>query len=114
MTANVYDTANQLEKEIRETEAYKSLEASFQKIQQDEETSQLFEEFRNLQVSLQQKQMSGEGISEEEVQNAQDLSAKVGENDAITSLMEAEQQIGTLIDDLNRIILQPVRELYEN
>lgn len=114
MTVNVYDTANQLERELRETDAYKTLQEAFQTIQNDEEASPLFQEFRNIQVSLQQKQMSGEGISEEEVQKAQELSVKVGENEAITKLMEAEKHFSTVIDDLNQIILKPVRDLYQS
>lgn len=114
MTVNVYDTANQLERELRELDAYKKLKETFEAIEKDSETNKLFQEFRSLQVSLQKKQMDGEGITEEEVQHAQEMSVEVGKNDLISNLMEAEREMGTIIDDLNRIILSPVRDLYQD
>ncbi|WP_027107722.1 YlbF family regulator [Lacticigenium naphthae] len=113
MTVNVYDTANQLEKELRETDVYLNLKKAFAKVQADEEANPLFQEFREVQQNLQQKQMSGQEISEPEVQKAQELSGKIGNNEVINDLLEAEKQVGQMIDDVNQVILKPVRELYQ-
>lgn len=113
MAVNIYDTANQLEKEIRETEQFVTLQESFKAVQSDEEASAIFNEFRNVQQVLQQTQMTGQEITEEEAQQAQEISGKIGENEIISGLLEAEKQVGQMIDDINQVVLKPVRELYQ-
>ncbi|MFC6464756.1 YlbF family regulator [Marinilactibacillus sp. GCM10026970] len=113
MAVNIYDTANQLEREIRETEQFVTLQESFKAVQNDEEASAIFNEFRNVQQVLQQKQMTGQEITEEEAQQAQEISGKIGENEIISGLLEAEKQVGQMIDDINQVVLKPVRELYQ-
>ncbi|ALV22995.1 hypothetical protein NY10_2411 [Carnobacterium antarcticum] len=113
MDTNIYDTANQLEKELRETEAYADLQAAFAAVKEDPEANEVFQQFQEIQMSLQQKQMSGEEILEEEIKEAQEMALKSGENLIIKDLMEAEQKLSTLIDDLNRIIMKPIQDIYQ-
>ncbi|WP_208559118.1 YlbF family regulator [Marinilactibacillus kalidii] len=113
MAVNIYDTANQLEKEIRETEQFVTLQEAFKAVQNDEVASEIFNEFRTVQQNLQQKQMTGQEITEEEAQQAQEISGKIGENETISGLLEAEKQVGQMIDDINQVVLKPVRELYQ-
>ncbi|API89084.1 hypothetical protein BKP56_07380 [Marinilactibacillus sp. 15R] len=113
MSVNIYDTANQLEREIRETEQFVKLQEAFTAVKNDEEASKIFEEFRSVQQVLQQKQMSGQEITEEEAQHAQEISGKIGQNETISGLLEAEKQVGQMIDDINQVVLKPVRELYQ-
>ncbi|MDZ7834286.1 MAG: YlbF family regulator [Alkalibacterium sp.] len=113
MSVNIYDTANQLEQDLRKTEEFKQLDAAFKAVKEDEEANQVFNEFRQVQQMIQQKQMSGQEITEEEAQQAQEISGKIGENEIITNLLEAEKRVGQMIDDINQTVLKPVRELYQ-
>lgn len=61
---------------------------------------------------LQQKQMSGEEITQEEVEQAQKTVALVQQHELISQLMEAEQRMSMLIGELNKIIMKPLEELY--
>jgi UPF0342 protein bcer98_0695 len=63
-------------------------------------------------IELQQKQYSGQEITEEDIQKAQELGQKVSENEYIKALMEAEQRLNTIMQDINRIITNPLQELY--
>ena len=110
---NIYDTANKLEQELRETEAYSDLKTAFSTVKEDSEANEVFQKFQEIQMKLQQKQMSGEEIQEEEIKEAQEMALKSGENNLIKELMEAEQKLSTLIDDLNRIIMKPVQDIYQ-
>lgn len=110
---NIYDTANKLEQELRETEAYLELKSAFSTVKADPEASEVFQQFQEIQMKLQQKQMSGEEILEEEIKEAQEMALKSGDNSLIKTLMEAEQKLSTLIDDLNRIIMKPVQDIYQ-
>lgn len=113
MSTNIYDTANNLEKELRDSEEYGTLVAAFNEVKQDEEASKMYFAFQEVQVKLQQKQMSGEQITEDEIAEAQNLAQTSGDNAVILRLMEAEQRLSTLIEDLNRIIMKPVQDVYQ-
>jgi len=74
----------------------------------------MFENFRDIQVNLQQKQMTGQEITQEEVEQAQKTVALVQQHDKISQLMEAEQRVSVLIGELNKVIMKPLEELYGN
>ena len=52
--ANIYDTANQLERELREAEQYKELAQAYEKIRADEAANEVLTEFQALQQTLYQ------------------------------------------------------------
>ena len=113
MSANLYDTANQLEREIREDAAVQALSASFKRLKENEEAYGLFKEFQTFQQELHQKMMSGEELSDDDAQQAQALAEKVQTEEIISDLMKHEQAFSLVVNDLNRIIMNPLRELYE-
>ena len=110
--SNIYDTANQLERDLRELQEFKTVKESFEAIYADETAKALFDEFRTVNIELQQKQFSGQEITEEDIQKAQELGQKVSEKEHIKALMEAEQRLNTIMQDINRIITNPLQELY--
>ncbi|MTT30469.1 hypothetical protein GMB86_00380 [Terrilactibacillus sp. BCM23-1] len=110
--ATTYDIAYDLEKQIRESDEYEQLKQAYQTVNEHDEAKKLFDEFRQLQLDLQQKQMSGEAISEEEAKNAETSFQNIQQHKEITDLMSAEQRMSLLINDLNQIITKPLQELY--
>ncbi|WP_161879471.1 YlbF family regulator [Alkalibacterium sp. MB6] len=113
MSVNIYDTANQLEQDLRNSEEFAELKRAFAAIKEDEEANGVYNEFRQVQQLIQQKQMMGEQVTEEEAKQAQTISEKINENEVISQLLEAEKRVGTMIDDINQTVLKPVRELYQ-
>lgn len=113
MSVNIYDAANQLERDFRKTDQYKKLEEAFETLQKDDEAKALFDQFRLTQQTLQQKQMTGQEIGEDEAKQAQELSQKVGNNDVLSELIQAEQELGQMIEEINQIALKPIQELYQ-
>ena len=111
--ANIYDTANQLERELRESEQFQDLKASFDRLKENQEAYSLFKELQGLQQALQQKMMAGQEMTEEEAQQAQELSQKIQQDPIVSELMQKEQAFSLVANDLNRIIMGPVRDLYE-
>ncbi|MGY3750007.1 YlbF family regulator [Vagococcus acidifermentans] len=113
MTVNIYDSANQIEREIRQLDEFKTLEAAFHAVKSDETAYDLFKNFQKLQQELQTKQMQGEEFSEEDAKTAQEMAEKVQASELINDLMQKEQAFSLIINDLNRIIMKPVQELYQ-
>ena len=87
MSTNIYDTANNLEKELRDSQEYITLVSAFNEVKKDEAASKMYHDFQEVQMKLQQKQMSGEQITEDEIAEAQNLAQTSGENDVIKELM---------------------------
>lgn len=112
--SNIYDTANQLEREIREMEQFQELSDTFAKLKADEQAFGLFKQFQEFQMSLQQKMAAGEEMTDEDAQQAQALAEEIQKEALIADLMRVEQSFSTVINDLNRIIMTPLRELYQD
>ncbi|MBM4764109.1 YlbF family regulator [Bacillus sp. B15-48] len=112
MAVNIYDSAYGLEKVIRDSEEFSSLKRLYDAVNSDESARNMFENFRNMQMQLQQKQMMGENISQEEVEQAQRTVALVQQHEAISQLMQAEQRMSTVITEINKIIMKPLEDLY--
>lgn len=109
---NIYDIAYDLEKNLREQPAFQSLTVAYEEVKANEEASALFDQFTQMQQELQMKQMSGEGLSDEYIEQAQDIAGRASTNELIQKMMNAEQQLSMIIEDVNKIIMKPLQELY--
>ena len=114
MAVNTYDSAYELEKAIRNSPEYTNLKSLYDEVNSDESARTMFESFRNIQMQLQEKQMMGQEITQEEVEQAQKTVALVQQHEKISKLMEAEQRMSMVIAELNQIIMKPLEELYGN
>ncbi|OCA87414.1 YlbF family regulator [Pseudobacillus wudalianchiensis] len=112
MATNLYDLAYELEKGLRQSEEYRTLKQMYEEVNANAEARGIFENFRNVQMRLQEKQMMGQDITEEEVQQAQKTMALVQQHRLISQLMEAEQRMSMVIADMNKIIMKPLEEMY--
>lgn len=112
--SNTYDIANDLERAVRESDEFTQLKEAHKAVESDPAAQQMFANFRQVQMSLQEKQMNGEQISEDEAQKAQQQFQLVQQNQEVSALMAAEQKMSVLISDLNRIITKPLEDLYGN
>ncbi|MCA1056492.1 YlbF family regulator [Rossellomorea aquimaris] len=112
MAINLYDQANELERALRQSDEFLELKKMYDEVNNDESANKMFENFRNIQMTLQQKQMNGQEITQEEVEQAQKTAQLVQQHEKIGKLMEAEQRMSMVINDLNKVIMKPLEELY--
>ncbi|BAP85416.1 hypothetical protein LOOC260_108760 [Paucilactobacillus hokkaidonensis JCM 18461] len=113
MAVNIYDSANQMERDLRETQEFTALKEAYEAMKQDAATFKMFRDFQTMQMQLQQKQYQGQQPSEDEIKNAQELAGKVGKVDSIKQLMEKEKAVDQLLSDVNNVITKPIQELYQ-
>ena len=111
--ANIYDTVNQVERELRETEQYITLKEGIEAVKADEDANAILTDFQGVQQLFFQKQQMRQEISEEEAAQAQEVSQKMQENELTSELMEKEQQLNQVLTDVNQIIMKPIQELYQ-
>lgn len=112
VAVNLYDAAYALETSIRQSDEFVQLKQMYNEVNADPAAKQMFNQFREIQMNLQQKQMMGQNISEAEVQQAQATVAHVQQNEKIARLMQAEQRMSMIIGELNQLIMKPLEELY--
>lgn len=109
---NVYDKAHDLKGSLASSEEFLMLKSLHEQIESDDIAKKMLENFRALQLELQQKQMQGVQISEEEAVKAQQQFELVQQHELISKLMEAEQRLSVVIGDINKIITEPLEEIY--
>jgi len=110
--ANTHDVAYNLEQSLRESDEFKSLKEAYEAVMGEPTAKQMFEDFRDTQLNLQEKQMQGLEITEEEVEKARQVVETVQQHESISKLMEEEQRLNNLINDISQIITRPLEELY--
>ncbi|UQS82627.1 YlbF family regulator [Bombilactobacillus folatiphilus] len=111
---NVYDTANQLEKDLRQSEEVMGLQAAFNQMKADPMAYQMFQQMQEMQEKLQQKQMANQEITDDEFKQLQTLSGQLSKFDSVQNLMQQEQKINAMMEELNKIISKPIADIYNS
>jgi cell fate (sporulation/competence/biofilm development) regulator YlbF (YheA/YmcA/DUF963 family) len=109
---NPYDKAHELGGVLKESDEFKQLAELHALVEADVEAKPMLDNFRMVQMELQQKQMQGIELTEEEIQKAQSVFEVVQQHELIAKLMESEQKMSQLIGEINRIIAEPLEALY--
>jgi len=113
MTVNIYDDINKLENTFRNTAEFEAVKQAVIDMKSDEQALALFKSFRDLQKSLQEKQMQGEEITGEELEYAQKTAQLAQANPKIEKMLHTEMALSGLVEEVNRVLLKPVQALYE-
>lgn len=114
MSENLYDVAYEIEKAIRASDEFKELQKVYIELNSDVAAKEMFTNFRNMQITMQEKQMMGEELAEEDVIAATTMISDVQENEKISKLLEVEERMGTVMTEINAIIIKPLEELYNS
>ena len=83
-------------------------------MRRDETAYRIFTNFRNLQMRLHEKQMTGAEILPEEVEQAQKAMALTQQNEKLAQLMTLEQRMSMVLSDIQQITMKPLEELYRS
>lgn len=110
---NIYDDINKLEATLRKTTEFANVKAAVDAVKADAEALVLFQSFRKIQLTLQEKQMKGEEIAGEELEYAQKTAQLAQNNAKIAQMLQAEMALSQLIEEVNRVLIKPVQDLYE-
>lgn len=113
MTVNIYDSVNQVASDLPKTQEFMGVQNAFAALKNDAVAFDLYEQFTGLQSKLQNAQVAGQQPAEEDMKQLQELAQKMGNMEAITNLMQAEQSLNQLLNDINSIILKPINDIYE-
>ena len=110
---NIYDDLNKLVLNFRKLDEFKTLEKAVEQVRADEEAKNYFTNFRDIQIKLQKKQVAGEEITEEEMTYVQKAAQLAQSNPKIIAMLEAEMALSNIIEEVNRVLFQPIQGMYE-
>ncbi len=103
---SVYDTANRLAREIKNSEEYNSYQEIREKISDDEETKNMLKDYMKTQMKIQQKRMSDQELTEEEKNEFERLKNLVDLNSDVKEYLEAEYRMSVMLNDLQKILFE--------
>ena len=112
MVVNIYDTANELSRQLRETQEYQGLKKAFEALKAYSDTFDTFKKFQQAQADAQHKQMTGQQPTDDEIKNIQNLAKEVSGKKVVQDLMNQERQVDSMLQQLNKTITSPIQDLY--
>lgn len=110
---NVYDTANRLASEIKESEEYVNYKMAKQALSLNSELKSKIENFDKLRYELQLEMMQTGKNNEEKNVQLQKEYADLVENPDAKKFFEAETKFNILIADVNKIIGEAIRDVMQ-
>lgn len=109
---NIYDKANDLAKAMKESEEVQEIKAAMKLVDADPDSKRMLEDFRRKQMEIQQRMMSGDMPSQEEMETVEKQFELLSLNLNIRRLFDAERRLSVIIEDVNKIISDSLQDLY--
>ncbi len=107
----VYDTANRLAQEIRESEEYKEYKKLKDEIHNDSEKKQKVEDFEKLRYEVQLMAYTGEAKDEEKSKKLEEMYATLISDENIKKYFDLEIKFNIMIADVNKIIAEAIKDV---
>ena len=109
----VYDTANKLAQELKESEEYNNYKLAKQAIGLNLEIKKQIDEFEKHRYDEQIEVMQTGKVNDEKRKKTQELYANLIEKEEARKYFDAELKFNILLGDVNKIISEAVRDVFE-
>ena len=109
----VYDTANRLASEIKNSEEYINYKMAKQAINLNQELKNKIDEFEKARYEEQIAMMQTGKQDEEKMKKVQNLYLELMEQEEAKKYFDAELKFNILIGDVNKIIAESVKDLIQ-
>lgn len=108
---NVYDTANRLAYEIKESDEYKKYKKLKDEVMSNNDLKNKVEEFEKLRYEVQLIQYTGEKKDEEKSKKLEEMYAMLVQDKQIKEYFDLEVKFNVMIADINKIIAESIRDV---
>ncbi|ORO48573.1 YlbF/YmcA family competence regulator [Streptococcus oralis] len=109
--SNIYDSANELSRGLRELPEYKVVKAAKDAIQADEQASKIFADYLAFQKEIQVMAQTGQMPDVSFQEKMQSFSKQIQENALLSDFFAKQQQLSIYLSDIEKIVFEPVSEL---
>lgn len=107
---NVYDSAHNLARALKESEDYKKLLELQTLVNNDPQNKKMFIDFRKAQWELQKAKALGKEISAEQLSYFDRLAQLVQSNPSVKELIAADFNFSRLMSDIQKILINALHE----
>jgi cell fate (sporulation/competence/biofilm development) regulator YlbF (YheA/YmcA/DUF963 family) len=111
VTMNLHDKAHELARALRESSELKELKQLNDQIKADADSKRMLDDFRQRQMELQQRMMSGEMPDPDEMKKMEQLYEVINLNPALRGIFDVERRLSVIMEDVHRIISEPLQEV---
>ena len=110
---NIYNTANQLAHEIKESKEFKDYKNARQKVLTNPELKNKIENFEQIRYDVQVLSME-KGIEDpEKMKKQQEVYTILVENKDIKDYFDLEVRFNVMVADINKIIAESMEEIFK-
>ena len=110
---NIYDTANKLAAELKQTDEYKAYKNSKQQIESNAEVKSKIDEFDKMRYEVQLDMMKTGNSDLEKQQQMQQKYAELVAIPEAKKFFDTETKFNILIADVNKIIGEAIRDVMQ-
>ena len=110
---NIYDTANRLASEIKQSEEYINFKMAKQTLNLNQELKKKIAEFEQARYDAQITQMQTGKEDEQKTNKMRDLYAELIQIDDAKKYFDAEMKFNIILADVNKIIGEAVRDVLQ-
>ena len=110
---NVYDTANKLAQEIRESDEFKNYKKYKELLKANAEVSEQIKKFQALRYEVQISAMQGLETDKDKEKELQKIYADLLAKENVKEYFDAEFKFNILLADVNKMIGDAVKEVIE-
>ena len=108
---NVYDTANRLASEIRESNEYKEYKKAKEEITSNPETKNKVSDFEKLRYKLQILEYQKKSKNEKKKKKLQEMYTMLVQDKKIKEYFDLEVKFNVMIADVNKIIAESIKDV---
>ena len=108
---NIYDTANKLASEIKQSEEYQNFKMAKEVINLNKELKEKIRKFVTMRYETQIVQMQTGKQDEEKLKSAKELFSELVQDEVAKKYFDAETKFNILIADVNKIIGESIKDI---
>lgn len=109
--SNIYDSANELSRGLRELPEYKAVKVAKDAIESDDQASKIFADYIAFQQEIQVMAQTGQLPDASFQEKMQSFSKQIQENALLSDFFAKQQQLSIYLSDIEKIIFEPVSDL---
>lgn len=110
---NVYDTANKLAQEIKDSDEFKNYKKYKEMIKSNLDLNEQIKKFESLRYEIQISAMQGIEVNKDKEKEMQEIYASLLAKENVKEYFDAEFKFNILLADVNKIIGEAVKDIIE-
>ncbi|MBC1605337.1 hypothetical protein HCJ39_11475 [Listeria rocourtiae] len=114
MSNRILNLAKNVDAELKETQEFLELQEAYRAVKEDEATISQFNKLRDIQLQIQEMQLSGQTVNGDLIVEVQQLAMISQQNPLIMELMKKEQALVMIIQEVAKQLVASVQSLYED